>query len=58
MTYNDVPSDEAGITRRRFLGRMSAVSLATIGAQGIYELLDEMGSEADPRCGRSHRASA
>jgi hypothetical protein len=37
-----MPTGDGGFTRRSFLKRAGAVSLGTIAARGVYDLLDEM----------------
>src|SRR6185437_9562727 len=37
-----MPTSHGGFTRRSFLKRAGAVSLGTIAARGIYDLLDEI----------------
>jgi hypothetical protein len=37
-----MPTSHGGFTRRSFLKRAGAVSLGTIAARGVYDLLDEM----------------
>ncbi len=46
-----MPNNNDGFTRRSFLQRTGAVSLGTIAARGIYDLLDDI-------AGRPARAAA